>query len=80
MSNPALANAHYISEPMANKGINTPAVLQVGLLHTAMALLLFNSWSSTETPPTSVKTLNIQMYTLPKPVAEPVIENVVTRP
>ncbi|HEC58658.1 hypothetical protein LCGC14_0711920 [marine sediment metagenome] len=72
MSSHSMANLSYISSPIIPNEMNNIALLKVVLLHGAVAFLLFGSWSVSEHPPAAVKTINIQMYTLPKPVVKPV--------
>lgn len=75
MSDIALSNPFYFSMPVESSAIKKSVVFQVGLLHAAIALLLLNSWAPTQQSPLAVKTINIQMFTMPivqpKPVEPP---------
>ncbi len=73
----AMQGEHYLSQPFSSAKINKSALLQAALFHLAIAALMLSSWTPAMQRESLVKTVNIQMFELPKqqkPIEEKVLE------
>ncbi|BDZ75337.1 hypothetical protein GCM10025856_30560 [Methylophaga marina] len=67
----------YLSEPFSAAKLNKSALVEVAVFHLAIAALLLHSWTPAAQMAPAVKTVNIQMFELPKQkkvIEEKVIE------
>lgn len=73
----AMPGQQYLSQPFSSTKLNKSALLEVGLFHLAIAGLLLSSWTPAIQHEPAVKTINIQMFELPKqhkPIEEKALE------
>lgn len=73
----AMREHDYLSEPFSASKLNKSALVEVAVFHLAIAALLLHSWTPAAQMEPAVKTVNIQMFELPKQkkvIEEKVIE------